>query len=345
MARVFRPCPWSALSTMSDMSELAPPCRRKVSLVVPALNEAENVPSLVDRMRRLSKAHPDYDFELVLVDDGSSDGTGTLLLATVPIDLPTVVVELSRNFGPHQAITAGLHHVSGDCAIVLGADAQEPLALVDDFLRNWAEGYDVVWGVRRTRTRRWTSEAPSKFFSHAFSRWSNLASYPAEGPSGMLVDRRVIDDVNALGEHNRNIMALVAWLGYQQTRVAYDQSPRAYGRSSWTVPKMVKLAADSLLAFSATPLRAASLAGIVSAFVGVLYAIVLVVRALMGVSTPSGWPTILIVVLFLGGAQLTVIGIMGEYVWRIADEVRGRPLFVVRQVQRSREPTVMRRAR
>jgi dolichol-phosphate mannosyltransferase len=329
---------------MSDVSELAPPRRRVVSVVVPALNEAANVPSLVVRMRQLIDAHPEYDFELVLVDDGSSDGTGPLLLASAPSGLPTAVVELSRNFGPHQAITAGLRHVSGACAIVLGADAQEPLDLVGDFLRSWTEGYDVVWGVRRTRTRRWTSEAPSKFFSYAFSRWSNLAAYPAEGPSGMLIDRKVVDDVNALGEHNRNIMALVAWLGYQQTRVAYDQLARANGRSSWTVPKMVKLATDSLLAFSATPLRAASLAGIVSACVGVIYAIALAVRAAMGVSTPSGWPTILVVVLLLGGVQLTVIGIMGEYVWRIADEVRGRPLFVVRQVKRSRETVALRSA-
>ena len=316
--------------------------RRRVSVVVPALNECANMSGLVARMESLSLAHTEHDFELVLVDDGSEDGTARQLLGAAPAWLQVTVVQLSRTFGSHAAITAGLRQCSGDCAIVLGADAQEPVQLVADFLAHWANGSDVVWGVRRTRSRRWHAELPSKAFSWAFSRYADLANYPVEGPSGMLLDRSVIDELNLLGEHNRNIMALVAWLGYRQTRVAYDQLPRTQGSSSWTVRKMVKLAADSLLAFSSMPLRAASYAGLASALVGLAYAGVLVVRALLGVSTPSGWPTILVVVLLLGGLQLVVIGVMGEYVWRVADEVRRRPLYVVRQVERSQETAVER---
>ncbi|WP_460964207.1 glycosyltransferase family 2 protein [Pedococcus soli] len=314
-----------------------PSGRRLVSVVVPALNESGNMSGLVERMRSFAVAHPEHEFELVLVDDGSSDGTAGRLLSSVREELRVTVVQLSRTFGSHAAITAGLRQCSGNCAVVLGADAQEPLQLVADFLAHWGNGSDVVWGVRRTRSRRWHAELPSKLFSWAFTRYADLANYPAEGPSGMLLDRSVIDELNLLGEHNRNIMALVAWLGYTQTRVAYDQLPRTQGRSSWTVRKMVKLAADSLLAFSSMPLRAASYAGVVSALVGLAYAAVLVVRSLLGVSTPSGWPTILVVVLLLGGLQLVVIGVMGEYVWRVADEVRRRPLYVVKQVERSHE--------
>lgn len=311
--------------------------RRRVSVVVPALNECANMSGLIERMEGLRLAHPEHDFELVLVDDGSEDGTAGRLLEAAPPWLLVTVVQLSRTFGSHAAITAGLRQCSGDCAVVLGADAQEPAQLVADFLAHWAGGSDVVWGVRRTRSRRWHAELPSKAFSWAFSRYADLSNYPVEGPSGMLLDRSVIDELNLLGEHNRNIMALVAWLGYRQTRVAYDQLPRTQGSSSWTVRKMVKLAADSLLAFSSMPLRAASYAGLASALVGLVYAAVLVVRSLLGVSTPSGWPTILVVVLLLGGLQLVVIGVMGEYVWRVADEVRRRPLYVVRQVERSHE--------
>jgi polyisoprenyl-phosphate glycosyltransferase len=307
---------------------------RIVSLVVPALNEARNVPGLLARIAELRGAHTDYVFELVLIDDGSSDGTADALVSSAPAQLQVVVVQLARTFGSHQAISAGLRHCTGDCAIVLGADSQEPPELVAHFLEDWEQGSDVVWGIRRTRTRSWRSELPSKLFSYVFTRYADLANYPAEGPSGILLDRQVIDQLNLLGEHNRNVLALVAWLGYHQTRRPYDQLPREHGESSWTVRKMVKLAADSLLAFSSMPLRTASYAGILSALAGLAYAAFLMVRAAFGVQTPSGWPTLLVVVLLVGGLQLTMIGIIGEYVWRVADEVRQRPLYVVRKVSR-----------
>ena len=244
-------------------------------------------------------------------------------------------MQLSRSFGSHQAITAGLRRTSGACAIVLGADIQEPPELIAEFLANWEQGSDVVWGIRKTRVRSWRSELPSRLFSYLFTRYADLANYPPEGPSGMLVDRAVLDELNRLEESNRNVMALVAWLGFQQTRVLYDQLPRQHGESHWTRRKMVKLAVDSLVQFSSMPLRACTFTGLGVAAVGMVYAIVLVARSLLGVDTPSGWPTILVVVLVLGGIQLTVIGVMGEYLWRAVEETRRRPLYVVRGVTRS----------
>ena len=310
--------------------------RRLVSIVVPALNEFDNVPAVLARMVDLGVAHPGYDFELVLVDDGSSDGTADRAIADAPPGVPVTVVQLSRSFGSHQAITAGLRRTSGACAIVLGADIQEPPELITEFLTNWEQGSDVVWGVRRTRVRSWRSELPSRLFSYLFTKYADLADYPPEGPSGMLVDRAVLDELNRLEESNRNVMALVAWLGFHQTRVLYDQLPRQHGETRWTRRKMVKLAVDSLVQFSSMPLRACTFTGLGVAALGLVYAIALTVRGLLGVATPSGWPTILVVVLVLGGIQLMVIGVMGEYLWRAVEETRRRPLYVVRGVTHSR---------
>lgn len=314
-----------------------PHARRLVSVVIPALDEAGNVPGLVARVVALRALNPEVDFELVLVDDGSTDGTAALVHEHTPPELRVTTIELSRRFGSHQAITAGLRACAGDCAVVLGADGQEPPSLVAEFLAAWTSGADVVWGVRRSRTRSWRSELPSKAFSYLFTRYADLANYPPEGPSGMLIDRAVIDELNKLEESNRNVLALVAWLGYRQTRVSYDQLPREHGSSRWTRRRMIKLAVDSLIQFSSMPLRLCTFTGLGVAFVGLLYAAALLVRGFFGVDTPSGWPTLLVVVLLLGGIQLTVIGIMGEYLWRAVEEVRRRPLYVVREVRTTGE--------
>lgn len=319
------------------MSEQTTGVRRLVSVVVPALDEAGNVPGLLARVAKLGELNPDFEFELVLVDDGSSDGTAALVRELAPSSLACTTIELARSFGSHQAITAGLRACQGDAAVVLGADGQEPETLVGEFLAEWGRGADVVWGVRRSRTRSWRSELPSKAFSFLFTRYADLANYPPEGPSGMLLDRAVIDELNKLEESNRNVMALVAWLGYRQVRVAYDQLPREHGQSRWTRRKMVKLAVDSLIQFSSMPLRLCTFTGIGVALLGLVYTAFLVTRSLVGVDTPSGWPTILVVVLVLGGIQLTVIGIMGEYLWRAVEEVRRRPLYVVRGVRSNRD--------
>lgn len=301
--------------------------------MVPALDEIDNVPGLVARYREIVKSKAQYRFELVLVDDGSTDGTATELIDSVTSEDAVTAVRLSRSFGSHYAISAGLDQCVGDCAIVLGADLQEPMDLIADFIGSWEAGSDVVWGIRRSRVgRSRMNEYASLTFSWLFTRFANLANYPPEGPSGMLLDRVVIDEVVRLPERNRNIFALIAWLGFTQTRVAYDQQERAIGRSRWTKRKMLKLALDSFIQFSSAPLRICSATGLIVAGLGGLYAAILVIRSLLGVSTPAGWPTVIVVVLVVCGTQLAMIGIMGEYLWRAVEESRGRPLFVVRDV-------------
>jgi len=305
-----------------------------VTVLVPALNEAAGAPGLLHRFRELRDRHPRYTFELLVVDDGSSDGTADRLIELAGTDERVSVISLSRNFGSHYAITAGLARCAGDCAIVLGADLQEPPSLIDDFLGHWEAGFDVVWGVRNSRVRRSRSyDLASRLFSWLFARYAKLAAYPPEGPSGVLLDRCVIDEVRQLPEHNRNVLALVAWLGFAQTRVEYDQVQREHGTSRWTRRSILELAIDSMLQFSSVPLRWCAIGGMAVGALGLVYALLLVVRNAVGVSTPSGWPTVIVVVLVLGGTQLTVIGLMGEYLWRAVEEGRRRPLYVVRDIR------------
>ena len=283
---------------------MTPPQTAVVTIVVPALNEVDNANGLIDRVAEAASNNPGDRFELVVVDDGSTDGTAQAMREAAEGRLTLIVVELARSFGSHQAISAGLHHASGDCVIVVGADAQEPPELISAFLAAWRAGAEIVWGVRRTRAAKsWAAELPSRLFSYLFSRFAHLEHYPPEGPSGMLLDRVVVDEINRLGERNRNVMALVSWLGFRQEQVLYDQLPRRSGTSKWTRAKMIKLAADSLLQFSTMPLRLCTYAGLIVALLGVVYALVLIVRTVTGVDTPSGWPTLLVIVLLLGGAQ------------------------------------------
>jgi polyisoprenyl-phosphate glycosyltransferase len=318
---------------MSSVQDTHEP-RLLVSIVVPALNESENVPGLLKRFGEFSVHQPEYDFELVLIDDGSTDGTADRLMELAPAGSRVTAIRLSRSFGSHYAISAGLARCAGDCAVVFGADLQEPPSLLADFLNNWEEGSDVVWGVRRTRTGRSAAlELASKAFTASFTRYAGLANYPPEGPSGVLLDRCVIEEVGRLPERNRNILALIAWLGFTQTRVEYDQEARRHGASRWTRRKMIKLAIDSWIQFTSLPLRLSSFVGVSVAFLGILYALFLVIRSLVGVSTPAGWATVIVLVLVLGGTQLTMVGVMGEYLWRSVEESRGRPLYVVRDVR------------
>jgi len=321
------------MTSLSGGADAADQNPTLVSIIIPALNEIDNVPNLLDRFREFGVSHPSYTFELVLIDDGSSDGTGDRVRRLTQVQDRVTVIRLARSFGSHYAISAGLARCRGECAVVFGADLQEPPSLLSEFLAKWEEGADVVWGVPHARVGRSASrDFASKAFSGLFSKFANLANYPPEGPSGVLLDRCVIDEVAQLPERNRNVLALIAWLGFTQVRVDYQQVDRVHGTSRWTRRKMVTLAIDSMIQFSSMPLRLCSALGVGIATGGLLYAVVLLIRSLLGITTPSGWPTVAVIVLLLGGAQLVVIGVIGEYLWRAVEESRSRPLYVVRDV-------------
>ena len=312
----------------------SPPNRGVVSLVIPMFNEVDNVEALVESFEVLVQRHDEYEFELIAIDDGSTDGTPDILTKAVKTGRRAAIVELTRNFGSHQAVSAGLNLATGDCAIVLGADLQEPPELVDQFLKAWQEGFEVVWGIRRSRAQRGVSTLMSRWFSKLFHRYSEIKTYPVDGPSGVLVSRVVLDRLGQLLERNRNVYGLIAWLGFASTEVRYDQLPRRAGRTKWTRGSLFWLAIDSFVEFSSAPLKAATITGFLIAFLGFLYAIFLAVRAVVVGTAPEGWTTVTVVLLVLGGIQLLMMGIIGEYLWRTADEARRRPVYVIKNVRR-----------
>ncbi len=306
---------------------------KAVSLVIPFLNEEDSVPMMLERFIELDKNYVDYDFEYVLVDDGSIDNTIALLEKNASKELKIKIISLSRNFGSHAAISAGLASCKGECAIILGADLQEPPVLIEQFLEQYNSGFEIIWGIRSNRAKKGLGTLISSLFSKLFNKYSEIKSYPAEGPSGFLIARNVIDTINTMPERHRNVLGLIAWSGFRQTRVNYEQLDRVAGVSKWTSKKLFKLAVDSFVQFSSSPIRAMTYLGSMTAFIGFIYAIVIAIRSLFFNWGPSGWATVTVLILVLGGLQLITLGVLGEYIWRGVDETRGRPLYVVRSEQ------------
>lgn len=308
--------------------------RQLVSILVPAFNEAGNAVGLVDFYQQICRTHPELDFEMVFVDDGSTDGTAELMREALGPGDVARIVSLSRNFGSHAAIAAGLQLARGHAALTISADLQEPMSAITEFLTIWQAGSDVVYGVRHVRADQSASQSlASRTFSSLFHRMSaDIPAYPKEGPSHMLLSRPVIDTINQMPERNRNLFAMVSWVGFKQTVFSFEQLPRPAGESKWTNSKKLKLVADSFVGFSSAPIRLGITTGIAVTVAGAALALVVLVIALVTLSAPSGWALVGAAVMLFAGLQLGFLGVLGEYLWRAGDDARRRPVYVVRGV-------------
>ena len=310
-----------------------------ISVVVPLYDEEGNVVELLARisavLENVVRARGD-EYEIVAVDDGSHDLTLTALREAQAGQPRLVVVSLSRNFGHQIAATAGLDIARGDAVILIDGDLQDPPELIEAFLEKWREGYDVVYATRRSRKgesffKIWTARA----FYRVIRRLTKV-SIPVDTGDYRLMDRRVIDALAQTRERHRFLRGLVSWVGFKQVGVEYERDRRFSGSTKYPLSKMLRFAFDGIASFSEIPLRFATYFGfIVSAFAFV-YTVVILALKFAGMNEP-GYTSMMVAILFLGGVQLLGIGILGEYVGRIYDQVKGRPLYLIASVERSED--------
>lgn len=306
--------------------------RAFVTLVFPAYNEVEHANAMIEFFHEIEATYPDHRFEMVVIDDGSEDGTAEAVTALVAPGESVRIISLSRRFGSHAAITAGLAHAAGDVAITLTADRSEPLEAVGMFLEQWHAGADIVWGLRSVRAQRKASSLLSRMFSSVFNRASELSTYPVEGPSQMLVTRQVMETLSTLPENNRNLLALTAWTGFDQRRIAYPQLPRPHGRSKWTFAMKLKLVVDSFVEFSHAPTVWIAALGASLTGLGLVLLLVSLVLLILGLGAPATTAVVCGCILLAGGLNLCAIAVVGEYVWRIGADARRRPVYIVRRI-------------
>ena len=307
--------------------------------MLPIYNEEQTVPELLRRLGLLVE-QLDGETEVIFVDDGSSDSTYELLVAAREQDPRFKLLRLSRNFGHQIAVTAGLDVASGDAVIVMDADLQDPPEVALELAARWRDGYDVVYAVREDRQgeSRFKRATASGFY-RLFKRVSDV-DVPLDVGDFRLVDRRALDAFRSMRETNRYVRGMFSWIGFRQVGVPFSRDERFAGETKYPLPKMLKFATDGIVSFSAYPLRfALKLGFLVSAF-SFLLGIVFLVSRLAGLYSVPGLASIAVFVAFLGGMQLLLIGIMGEYVARIHDEVKGRPLYLVSDTQGLDEPGV-----
>lgn len=298
-----------------------------VSVVVPVHNEAANLEALHQRLTTVLRA-TGLAHEIVLVDDGSQDGSGVLLERLARRDPHVAVVTLSRNFGHQAAVTAGLDHSRGQAVIVMDGDLQDPPEVIPGLLERWQAGFDVVYAVRAARKEGLLKRAGYSGFYRLLNAISELPIPRDSGDFGLL-DRRVVDALAALPERARFVRGLRTFVGFRQTAYVYERAARAAGTPKYTFRKLVRLAIDGLISFSGEPLRLVTRLGLATAAVSAGLLVWVLVDALRNHTAPRGWASTIVVVLFMGAVQLVSLGIIGEYIRLIFVESKGRPTYIV----------------
>ena len=318
---------------------MSKPSRPEYSLVLPIYNEAETIPELVRRLAALAD-RLDGEAEVILVDDGSSDRSYELMSAARDADSRFKLLRLSRNFGHQIAVTAGLDVAAGNAVIVMDADLQDPPEVALELAARWREGYEVVYAVREGRQGETAfKRATASLFYRLFRRMSDV-DVPLDVGDFRLVDRRALDAFRSMRESNRYVRGMFSWIGYRQVGVPFRRDERYAGETKYPLRKMLRFATDGIVSFSAYPLRLALELGFVVSALSFVLGIVFLISKFAGFYSVPGLASVAVFVAFLGGIQLLLIGIMGEYVARIHDEVKGRPLYLVSDTQGLEPPGV-----
>ena len=304
---------------------------KKITILIPAYNEQAVLKYLYERLESLANSSKSYEFEFLFINDGSKDSTLEIIKRFALKDKRISYINLSRNFGKEIAMIAGLDNVKGDAAVIIDADLQDPPELIPKMLDLWEKGYDDVYARRRSRDgESWFKKMTSKLYYRLLQKSTNV---PIQIDTGdfRLLDKRCVEALQSMRESQRYTKGMFSWIGYKKKEITYDRDPRAAGQTKWNYPKLLNFAIDGITSFTTAPLRISSVIGAATSLVAFIFIMVVVVKTILFGDPVEGYPSLMAVILFLGGIQLLSIGIIGEYIGRIFIETKNRPLYFVEE--------------
>lgn len=303
--------------------------KKLVTILVPAYNEQDVLHLLYERLEKIMNTNTKYNFEILMINDGSKDDTLKIIQDLRKKDSRICYINLSRNFGKETAMIAGLDYAKGDCVIIIDADLQDPPELIPDMLKYWEEGYDDVYAKRKSRKgESFVKKFTSKMYYKTLQSITNIEIQKDTGDFRLL-DRRCVEALKAIRESQRYTKGLFSWIGYHKKEILFDREPRAAGQTKWNYGKLINLSIDGLTSFTTAPLRWSAIIGLLISLAGFIYMLVIIFKTLFyGVDVP-GYSSTMVVILFLGGIQLIFLGVIGEYLGRAFYETKGRPLYFI----------------
>lgn len=311
--------------------------KKLVTILVPAYNEQEVLEMLYDRLKKLMDENTAYDFEVLLVNDGSKDKTFEMMQELRKKDKRICYLNLSRNFGKETAMIAGLDYCKGDAVVIIDADLQDPPELIPEMLKYWEEGYDDVYAKRKTREgETWLKKFTSKMYYKVLQAFTRIEIQKDTGDFRLL-DRRCVEALKSMRESQRYTKGLFSWIGYNKKEILYDRDPRAAGQTKWNYGKLINLSIDGITSFTTSPLRWAAIIGMLVSIAGFIYMLFIIIKTIItGVDVP-GYASTMVVILFLGGIQLIFLGVIGEYLGRAFNEGKHRPLYFIERYNEEKE--------
>lgn len=310
---------------------------KKISVIIPAYNEEESLPILYERMKQLMESMKDYEFEILFVNDGSKDKTIEIIKNMRENDKRISYVDFSRNFGKEIAMIAGLDYATGDCVIFMDADLQDPPELIPELVKYWEEGYDDVYAKRKSRKgETFLKKFTSKMYYKVLQKMTRIEIQKDTGDFRLL-DRRCVNALKKLRESQRNTKSMFSWIGYKKKEVLYDRDPRVAGSTKWNYIKLVDLAIDGITSFTTSPLRLSTFIAIPTFLALFVYFIYVIVKCFVIHQAIQAYQAIILLILFFSGIQILLFGIVGEYLGRIFNETKNRPLYLVNEYNGEKE--------
>ncbi len=310
---------------------------KKISIIVPAYNEEESLPILYKRLYDLMESMKEYNFEILFVNDGSKDNTLEIIKQLREKDNRICYVDFSRNFGKEIAMIAGLDYVTGDCVIFIDADLQDPPELIPELVKYWNEGYDDVYAKRKSRKgETWLKKFTSKMYYKTLQHVTQVEIQKDTGDFRLL-DRRCINALKKIRESQRNTKSMFSWIGYKKKEVLYDREPRVAGKTKWNYIKLIDLAIDGITSFTTSPLRLSTFIAIPTFILLFIYFIYVIAKCFVIHEAIQAFQAIILLILFFSGIQILLFGILGEYLGRIFNETKHRPLYLVNEYNGKKE--------